>query len=188
MSDKTLSFSALLEPTSGQAGLWSSRALELPEARLVRVADEQGRIVAGLGITSAGVLVPDGIATRSLIATLTVPTGLTSPNDLETQKLVFEREKQSIADRWQRRTFAWTIVSALLGLTVTVAGQTLFAAKKAGIGVPVEQIEVCRNSLRRTVTLSSQPAQSIGMLGQAIRQHDAACDELLVKLMSQGDR
>jgi hypothetical protein len=185
---ESLTFLAMLEPDEKQPGFLSSQALVLPEARLGRVVAADGRSIPGLTTTPAGALLPADSPVKQLMATISVPAGLRTKDDLEQQKLEFEREKQSIAEKWQRRTFVWTIISALLGLVATIGGQALLKSKPEGIGVSVGQIEGCRNSLRRLVTLAVLPGQSVTDLGQAIRQHDATCDDLLVKLIAKGDK
>ncbi len=89
---------------------------------------------------------------------------------------------------WQRRTFTWTIASALLTLFVTLGGQTIFKASGSGLGISVDELDTCRNSLKRTVLLAGQAGETLATLAAAVRQHDAACDGLLVKLIGKADR
>lgn len=179
---------AVLQPMEGTPGRWSSPALSLPGARITRVADDHGADIIGATIMQGAVTLPQEPAINRAFASLDVPGGLLSKEDVEARKLAFEQDKQANSDRWQRRTFIWTIASALLTLLVTLGGQTVFRASSPGLGISVDELDTCRNSLKRTVSLSAQAGDALATLPAAVRQHDAACDGLLVKLIGKADR
>lgn len=103
--------------------------------------------------------------------------------DIEAQKLAFEKEKHSLEETWKRRTFAWSIVSTILGSAVSV-GVTL--AGKNGAEAPsapsVAAVQGCRNSLQRLPTLASLSGQTVAGLAHAIKLHEADCDRVLSDL------
>jgi hypothetical protein len=179
---------SILEPVQGSPGLWSSPALSLPGAKITRVTDDGGADIAGATILQGSVALPQEPAINRVFVAFSVPDGLISKEDVEARKLAFEQDKQAAADGWQRRTFIWTIASALLTLLVTLGGQTVFKGSGAGLGISVDELDTCRNSLKRTVSLSTQTNETVASLATAIRQHDAACDGLLVKLIGKADR
>lgn len=177
---------AVLDPIDGSPGLWTSPALTLPGAKTTRITDDHGADIPGASLMQGAVMLPSTI--RRAFASLTVPDGLLSKEDVEARKLDFERDKQSSAELWQRRTFMWTIASAFLTLLVTLGGQTILKGSNPGLGIAVDELDTCRNSLKRTVLLAGQAGETVGTLTAAVRQHDAACDGLLVTLIGKADR
>lgn len=188
MAGNETSFLAVLEPDPDHPGYWSSQALRIPGARLGRVVDENDAIVPGLSMSSGGAMVPSQASPRHLVASVSMPANLRTSGDLEEQKLAFEREKQTMSERWQRRTFVWAILSSVLSLAAGIFGPSLIRHDSPGISIGVDQVEQCRNSLKRTLTLAGQPGTTVGDIGQAVRQHDASCDEMLVSLMGQANK
>lgn len=108
--------------------------------------------------------------------------------DIDAQKLAFEREKHLLEEGWKRRTFVWTIVSTLLGSGVSVAIALMSTTSEQSTsrtpGMTAEVIEECRTSLLRLQTLSSQPTQSPDSLRQAIARHVNQCNDPLDRLVT----
>lgn len=104
--------------------------------------------------------------------------------DIEVAKLAFEREKHEFEKTWKRRTYVWTILSALLtaGITLTIAFFASGGSKTLNLAVgPVEN---CLISLKRTESLSQLPDQDIENLTRAVQVHVGNCESLLETLVS----
>ena len=120
-------------------------------------------------------------------ATLEVPGDLTLQSTLDQAKFELEREKVALEESNRRRTWHWSIGSALLtaAVTLTVAYFNKADPSKpaASSGPAADAVETCRSSLHRLPLLAASNNQTITSLAEAIRRHQADCDEVLVKVL-----
>lgn len=107
-------------------------------------------------------------------------------SEIEAAKLDLEKQKLVLEDKWKKRTYVWTILSALLtaGVTLTIA---FFPAKetKKQVSLQVGPVENCLNSLKRTDTLSKLGDQELPALVNAVQIHVGNCEGVLQTLVDE---
>ncbi len=105
--------------------------------------------------------------------------------DLENAKFELEKLKLALEDKWKKRTYVWTILSAFLtaGVTLAVAfppgGERVSKLASLQVG-PVEN---CLTSLKRTKSLSQLPNQDLQGLTSAVQIHVGNCEGVLDTLI-----
>jgi hypothetical protein len=104
--------------------------------------------------------------------------------DIEVAKLELEREKFAHEAKWKRRTYVWTIISAVIatGVTLTVAFYA-GSGETTPLNLAVGPVENCLNSLKRTESLSQLPEQSVANLANAVQIHVGNCEGFLETLV-----
>lgn len=150
-------------------------------------------VTDGAGAHVAGATLKDGAILSSVsgemltAATLEVPGDLTLQSTLDQAKFELEREKVALEESNRTRTWQWSIGSAVLtaAVTLTVAYMNKADPGKptAGTGPSSDAIEACRVSLQRLPLLAAANNQTVASLSEAIRRHQADCDEVLVKVL-----
>jgi len=105
-----------------------------------------------------------------------------APHALEEAKLALE-------EKWRRRTFVWTIASALITAAVSVSIAVIQLDEPDGgrfpEGVVAGKIQECRDSLQRLETLANVPGQTVVKLKEAVNRHEQACDETLIDILAE---
>ena len=186
MAQDSLIFTVRIAQDSSQQGRWLSPAFKLPGAKLAGITDDAGGSVAGMTLVDGAILAPVGGGTLAT-ATLEVPGDLTLQSTLDQAKFELERQKIALEESNRRRTWQWSIGSAVLAAAVTLSVAYINKADPAkpttGTGPSSDAIETCRGSLQRLPLLAAANNQSIASLAEAIRRHQADCDEVLVKIL-----
>ena len=184
MSQKSLTFKVQVEPIAGLSGQWSSAAFKLPGVRLVRAQRPDGSSADELTINE-GKLTTSVLAEAFTTATIEVPDDLVTRGKLEEQKFDLEQERLRNEQANQKRTFVWSIGSALLSAAVALV--ISFNAKPNSsltvAGPALDAVEGCRSSIKRLSLLARTPTQTVQTLADAIDRNEAACDDVLVKAM-----
>jgi hypothetical protein len=110
----------------------------------------------------------------------------TAMSDLEVQKLAFEREKQTLEERWRRKTFIWTIASTLLGVFVTFTAPLVTSLHKSDASqLTYDTVHACQNSLLRLPTLASLHDETVDDLRSAISKHVDTCNQVLDEMQAK---
>ena len=186
MAQESLVFTVRIAEDGSQRGRWLSPALKLPGVKLAGISDDTGSVVVGATLVDGTVLAPPG-EMMPAVATLEVPGDLTLQSTLDQAKFDLEREKVALEESNRRRTWQWSIGSAVLTAAVTLSVAYMNKADPgktpSGSGPSSDAIETCRASLNRLPLLAASSGQSLPSLAEAIRRHQADCDEVLVKVL-----
>lgn len=188
MSQGPLVFSTNLAMDASKSGRWVSDALKLPGAKLAKVSDSAGMPLRGYEL-SDGAVIGTGFQPDSCVAVVEVPSDLMPHSAIEKAKLDLEREKLVLEEANRKRTWAWSIGSAVLtaAVTITVAlvSKSESSASSSRVTGPATgAIEDCRTSLRRLPLLARTSGQTVVALSEAINRHEVECDEVLVKMLA----
>jgi len=184
----SLVFSTNLTADPGRTGRWVSDALKLPGAQLVKVNDSSGIPLRGYDL-SDGAVTGSGQSPEGCVATLEVPANLVPHSALEQARFDLERDKLLLEEANRKRTWLWSISSAVLTAAVTLAVALMSRSGPAASpisfsGPTAEAIEACRASLRRLPLLARSSGQTVVALSEAVGRHEAECDEVLVKMLA----
>ena len=186
MSQESLVFTVRIAQDSSKHGRWLSPALKLLGAKLMAITDDAGTNVTGATVID-GAIHCDGSEATLTTATLEVPGDLTLQSTLDQAKLELERERIALEESNRRRTWQWSIGSAVLTAAVTLTVAYMNSAKSVRptvvAGPSRDAIETCRASLQRLPLLAGASNQTVTSLAEAIRRHQADCDEVLVKVL-----
>lgn len=186
MTQEDLRFTVQVAEDGNTTGRWTSPAFRLPGAKLNAVHDAGGRARTDATL-EGGLLVIAPDSPSPVMATVEVPSDLMLPSALEQAKLDLEREKLALEEANHRRTWQWSIASALLTGAVSIAvaymGKSDSGKSIANTGPTADAVETCRNSLKRLPLLAATNDQTVTSLAEAIRRHEADCDEVLVKVL-----
>jgi len=186
MTQQCLVFTVRIFEDCSKQGRWISPAFELPGAKLTGFTDAAGSNFTGASLVDGAILLAaDG--GKLAAATLEVPGDLTLQSTLDQAKFELEREKIIIEESNRKRTLQWSVGSAVLAAAVTL---TVAYINKSGLAKPaavsgpsVDAVEACRASLQRLPLLAASNGQSVTSLAEAIRRHQADCEEVLVKVL-----
>ena len=180
-----LSFMVKVSPDNSRQGRWISPAFRLPGIRLTALFDNTGGAVAGAALVEGAVTGPTDALSST--AAVEVPADLVLQSSLEQSKFELEREKMALEESNRKRTWQWSIGSAVLtaAVTLTVAYLNKPDSPKtaSGSGPATDAVEACRTSLRRLPLLAKSQGQTIQGLSEAIDRHETECDEVLVKIL-----
>jgi hypothetical protein len=186
MAQEPLVFTVRIARDSYKQDRWLSPALQLPGAKLLGIAGDAGHSVTGATLTDGAILAPSGEEPLT-VATLEVPGDLTLQSVLEQAKLDLEHEKIALEEANRRRTWQWSIGSAVLTAVVTLTVAYMNKPDPArpivGTAPSSDSVEACRASLQRLPLLAATNNQTVASLAEAIRRHQADCDEVLVKVL-----
>ncbi len=186
MAQNDLRFTVQVAEDSNTPGRWTSPAFRLPGTKLTAVHDAGGRARTD-AMLEGDLLAIASDSPSPVMATVEVPSDLMLPSALEHAKLDLEREKLALEEANRRRTWQWSIASALLAAAVSVAvaymGQSDSGTSIARAGPTADAVETCRHSLKRLPLLAMANDQTVTSLAEAIRRHEADCDEVLVKVL-----
>ena len=94
-----------------------------------------------------------------------------------------EEAKVALEEKWRRRTFVWTIASALITAAVSVSIAIIQLDESDGI--VAGKIQECRDSLQRLESLANISGQTVVNLQDAVNRHKQACDETLIDILAE---
>lgn len=188
MSSERRRITVELEAATGGANGWTSDVLLISGAHVERILSAGGED-GGSFTVQDGIICAESDIIPPLCAVVSLPADLQSKAQEETEKLNFERAKFGLEEKWKRRTFLWTIASALLtaGVAVAVALIGVSGGSKDGSTLTVASgpVQSCRDSLKRLTTLADVSGQTVPALGEAISRHEETCDEILVDVLAE---
>jgi hypothetical protein len=92
-----------------------------------------------------------------------------------------------LEEKWKRRTYIWTILSALLAAGVALTVPLISSSGSAGrsLDIATGPIENCLSSLKRLETLSVLQDQTVTNLSNAIRLHGEQCEGVLDAILAE---
>lgn len=107
--------------------------------------------------------------------------------DIQNAKLELEKQKLVLDDKWRKRTYIWTILSALLTALVAITVPLLSGGgeKERLTSLSAGPIGNCLNSLKRVETLSRLPDQTLQHLANAVDIHVGNCEGILDTLIEE---
>lgn len=105
-------------------------------------------------------------------------------DDFEVAKLAFEQKKLDLEIHWKKRTFQWSIASALLTAIILIA-VGFFANSGSSFNISTGPVESCRESLQRLTTLANINGQTVSNLASAIARHERECNEVLIDILTE---
>lgn len=185
MSQVPLSFSVQMSADPLDPAKRLSGAFKLPGVRLTATHTVDGIQAHGPILRDGAVVVPTNDAAVAF-ATLEVPGDLVTQSALDEQKFFLEREKAHSDEENRRRTFLWSVGSAVLSAAVTLGVAFINKggdSKPSSASAPIEAVQACRASLKRLPLLAKASNQTVQALAEAIDRHEADCDEVLVRTL-----
>ena len=168
-----------LDRAAGSTDHWVLPLTEWPGFHLAYVADLSGTPMSYT--LQNGNIVVASDADR-LLATVDVDP---PPEDIEAAKLEFERAKAGTEDEWRKRTYLFSIGSAVLTAIVTISVALIARPSHSTPAINVDAVHGCRDSLQRLSTLSQIKGQTVHNLATAIANHSSTCDAVLQGLIDQ---
>ena len=190
MTMERLKVTVTLRPVAGSTNSWTSDALAWPGASVERVfSNSSGQDIAYTMDDDFVLLRAPADQHLPLYAVVSIRNDLLlgavdaiAPHALEETKLALE-------EKWRRRTFVWTIASALITAAVSVSVAIIqFDGSDDGRfpeSAVVGKIQECRDSLQRLETLANISGQTVGNLKDAVNRHKQACDETLIDILAE---
>lgn len=106
---------------------------------------------------------------------------------IEEAKLELESQKLELDDKWRKKTYVWTIFSALLTAAVTLSIPLLSgnSSSTKSVSLSAGPVENCLDSLKRINTLGNIVGQTIPELSNAIQIHVGHCNGVLDTLVEE---
>ena len=189
MSDDRIEMTVELQAVTGRDDHFTSNALLLSGARIEKVLSTGNEMDRPFTVENGVVVVARDDATLPLRAVVSLPADLQAKVDDAAAMLSFDTAKLELEEKWKRRTFTWTIASAILtavvAVTVALIGAGSGSKEPPGLTVASGPVQSCRDSLKRLATLADVSGQTLSTLGAAVKRHEETCDEVLVDVLAE---
>jgi len=102
-----------------------------------------------------------------------------STADLQAAMLELERQKGQSENLWRKRTYGFTIASALLTAAISISVALIARPSASKPSIDVAAVRACRDSVDRLSDSTQQVSATKDTLSQAIGRHAAICGPVL---------